>query len=377
MAWSLPETDLKILVELHKMLLLKRCTKCLMPSNYPDISFDDKGVCSYCLGLQHYGVTRDKDVCSKIARKDELKQEFEKTLDENRGKGEYDCIINLSGGKDSTYLLYMMKTLYNLRILAYTLDNGFISPIAIENIKRTITGLDIDHIYLTPNAEFLKRFFRYLLFSIDNKSLERNGYLRSICPVCSDQLILGNSLKEAAERKIPFIMAGKGPHQITRYFYEVSRDKIESSWIPDWVTPDNGFIEDDKRHFWNPGLDVKENSLPRVIFPFHVLDYPPPEKIMKEVVRLGLIDKKNVSPRVTNCHINWLFQYLDRKRDYDPLVEEISYEVRTGMSSRIKSLILLELSRFVVKSGIYNNFIRPREINFVSKFLDLNIKDLK
>jgi hypothetical protein len=358
------------------MILQKRCTKCLMPSGYPGISFDNKGVCSYCLGLQHYGKTSDKDICIKIAHKDEVKKEFEKTLEENRGKGEYDCIINLSGGKDSTYLLYVLKTLYNLRILAYTLDNGFISPIARENISRTITGLDIDHIYVTPNAEFLKRFFRYLIVSIDNKDLEQNGYLRSICPVCSDKLILGNSLKEAAKRKIPFIIIGKGPHQITRDFYEISRNKIESSWIPEWVTPDNCFIEDDKRHFWNPDLDAEENSLPKVLFPFHVLDYPGPEKIMREVVRLGLIEKKNVSPRVTNCHINWLFQYLDRKRDYDPMVAEISYQIRTGMTDRRKSLILLELSRFVVKAGIYNNFIRRREINLVLKFLDLKIRDL-
>ena len=204
------------------MILRKRCTKCLMPSNYPDISFDNKGVCSYCLGLQHYGTTADKDICRKIAHKDELREDFEKILEENRGKEEYDCIINLSGGKDSTYLLYVLKTLYNLRILAYTLDNGFICSIARDNINKTIIKLDIDHIFISPNAESLKRLFRYLILSLDNKDLEQNGYLRSICPVCSDQLILGNSLKEAAKRRIPIIMIGKGPHQITRDFYEDS-----------------------------------------------------------------------------------------------------------------------------------------------------------
>lgn len=146
--------------------------------------------------------------------------------------------------------------------------------------------------------------------------------------------------------------------------------------MPDWVASNNGFIEDDKRHFWNPDLDAEETALPRIISPFHVLDYPSPEKIMKEVVRLGLINKKNVSPGFTNRHINWLFQYLDRKRDYDPMVAEVSYQIRTGTADRRKFWILLELSNLVVKSGIYRNCIRRREINFVLKFLDLKIRDL-
>lgn len=357
------------------MIIQKRCTKCLLPSNYPDISFDGNGVCSYCLGLQHYGTTADKKIRRKISQKDELKDDFEKKLEENRGKVEYDCIVNLSGGKDSTYLVYVLKTLYNLKMLTYTLENGFMSSIAKDNIKKTVTKLDVDHIFVSPNAEFLKRLFRYLIVSIDNEDFEQNGYLRSICPVCSDLLILGNSLKEAAKRRIPFVMIGKGPHQITRYFYEIPREKIEHSWVPNWLNS-NAFIEDDKRHFWNPGVDAKGNSLPQVLFPFHVLDYPSPEEIMKKVVRLGLIKKKNVSPRVTNCHINWLFQYIDRKRDYDPFVSEISYQIRTRRRNRSKSLFLLELSNFVVKSGIYRNYIRRREINLVLKFLDLEVKDL-
>ena len=346
-----------------------------MPANYPDISFDGNGVCSYCLGLQHYGTTADKKIRRKMSQKDELKDDLAKKLEANRGKVEYDCIVNLSGGKDSIYLIYVLKKLYNLKMLAYTLENGFMSSIAKDNIRQTVTKLDVDHIFVSPNAEFLKRLFRYLIVSIDNKDLEQNGYIRSICPLCSDQLILGNSLKEAAKRRIPFVMIGKGPHQITRDFYEIPREKIERSWVPNWINS-NGFIEDDKRHFWNPDVDAKENFLPQVLFPFHVLDYPNPEKIMKEVVSLGLVNKNSVSPRVTNCHLNWLLQYLDRKRNYDPMVAEVSYGIRIGMGDRRKGLIMLEVSNFVVKSGIYKNCIRRREINFALKFLGLKIKDL-
>lgn len=95
-----------------------------------------------------------------------------------------------------------------------------------------------------------------------------------------------------------------------------------------------------------------------------------------EVVRLGVIKKNNVSPRVANCHLNWLLQYLDRKTDYQPLVSEFSYQIRTGMAERRKCLILFVLSNFLVKSGIYRNYIRRREINFALEFLDLKIKDI-
>ncbi len=62
-----------------------------------------------------------------------------------KGKGKkYDCIIGVSGGTDSSYLLHIAKKTYGLRPLAVNLDNGWSSEIAVQNIKKVTKTLDID-----------------------------------------------------------------------------------------------------------------------------------------------------------------------------------------------------------------------------------------
>ena len=62
-----------------------------------------------------------------------------------KGKGKkYDCIIGVSGGTDSSYLLHIAKKNYGLRPLAVNLDNGWSSEIAVQNIKKVTKALDID-----------------------------------------------------------------------------------------------------------------------------------------------------------------------------------------------------------------------------------------
>ncbi len=70
------------------------------------------------------------------ARKREYTARFEELLKNERGKHEYDVIMAYSGGKDSTYTMYLLSHNYGLKILAYTFDNGFISREALSNITR-------------------------------------------------------------------------------------------------------------------------------------------------------------------------------------------------------------------------------------------------
>ena len=65
-----------------------------------------------------------------------------------------------SGGKDSTYTLQVLKQHYGLRVLALTLDNGFVSDSAFSNMRNVTDKLGIDHIIFKPRFDLMKQIFR-------------------------------------------------------------------------------------------------------------------------------------------------------------------------------------------------------------------------
>ena len=134
----------------------KRCKKCLISKNYPNIEFDKKGFCNYCNGKKHLEIATE--LKNKISRKEELRKDFEKSIKKCKSK-KYDCVVGLSGGKDSIYLLYLLKEKYGINCLAFTVDNGLISNNAKENIKIALKALNLDHVYCRPSQEFYKKFY--------------------------------------------------------------------------------------------------------------------------------------------------------------------------------------------------------------------------
>ena len=84
-----------------KLQNLKKCTKCVLPETYPHIHFDKDGVCNYCLNYEK----------QTFFGEDALNDYLEK-FRSNSGKP--DCIVGLSGGRDSCYGLHLLKTKYGL-----------------------------------------------------------------------------------------------------------------------------------------------------------------------------------------------------------------------------------------------------------------------
>jgi acyl-CoA synthetase (AMP-forming)/AMP-acid ligase II len=109
------------------------CVKCGLPSNYPNATFNDEGVCNLCLSFEDYQeITK-----SYFKTLEDLRQIFNDN--ETYKDSKYDCILLLSGGKDSSYALGKLKEM-GLSVLAFTLDNGYISIEAKENIKRVLAA---------------------------------------------------------------------------------------------------------------------------------------------------------------------------------------------------------------------------------------------
>jgi hypothetical protein len=133
---------------------IKRCTRCILPSTLKDITFDAEGVCNHCRKYEKDFHEWDK---IKTRREKEFVTILEKARSLNRS---YDCLVPLSGGKDSTYVLYLCTRVYNLRTLAATLDNGYLSGPARENIRNALASCNADHIFYKINRKNSSALFR-------------------------------------------------------------------------------------------------------------------------------------------------------------------------------------------------------------------------
>lgn len=116
------------------------CTRCVMDTSDPDITFDDQGRCNHCT---EYDRLVKIFVSTEAERQSRLDQLVARIAAAGKGR-EYDCIIGLSGGVDSSYVAYLVARQLGLRPLAVHLDNGWNSNLAVSNIERIVNHLSID-----------------------------------------------------------------------------------------------------------------------------------------------------------------------------------------------------------------------------------------
>lgn len=125
------------------------CSNCVMDTTDPNIKFDDKGVCERC--NQYY-----KDILPSwnkgLGKDDKLIEIAEKIKKEGEGK-QYDCLLGLSGGFDSSYMLHFAIKVLGLRPLVFHVDAGWNTPFAEENISKLVKKLGIELKIETINWE--------------------------------------------------------------------------------------------------------------------------------------------------------------------------------------------------------------------------------
>lgn len=109
-----------------------RCSRCIMPSTTPDIQFDEAGACSYCHSYRGPTLLGEESLLEIIRNT-------------KANADEFDCIVNISGGRDSSFTVLKMAKDYGLRVLAVNYHNPFTHPLARENIEniKKILGLKL------------------------------------------------------------------------------------------------------------------------------------------------------------------------------------------------------------------------------------------
>ncbi len=168
------------------------CTRCIMDTTDPDIMFDEQGVCQHC---HRYDVELPKRVFHGEEGKNRLKKLVDTITSTGRNK-EYDCIIGVSGGVDSTYVAYLTKQL-GLRPLAVHFDNGWNSELAVSNIEKTLDKLGID-------------LYTYVMDWPSFKNLQMS-FLKASTPdgeIPTDHAINALLFQEASKRGIKYIISG-------------------------------------------------------------------------------------------------------------------------------------------------------------------------
>jgi len=167
------------------------CIKCVMDTTVPGIYFDEKGECNYCKLHNSLDMEFPQNEIGAL----KLKNYAEK-IKQSKGNNEYDCIIGVSGGVDSSYLLHLSVEL-GLKPLAVHLDNGWNSDISTGNIKKVLQKLNIDlRTYVIDWEEMKEILASYI----------RAGFAWADGP--TDQAITATLYKIANEEGIKFIIVG-------------------------------------------------------------------------------------------------------------------------------------------------------------------------
>lgn len=174
------------------MMNYKCCTKCVMDTTDPEISFDSNGVCNHCHNFEN--VTKKK----WFPNEDGAKQwQAHINAIKEAGKGqEYDCILGLSGGVDSSYLAIKAHQ-WGLRPLIMHVDAGWNSELAVANIEALVKHCGYDlHTHVVDWEDMRDLHLSYLRAGISNQD------------VAQDHIFFSSLYHFATQNNIKYILSG-------------------------------------------------------------------------------------------------------------------------------------------------------------------------
>jgi tRNA(Ile)-lysidine synthase TilS/MesJ len=312
---------------------MKICNNCVLPETFPGISFNQDGVCNFC---QEF---KGKEYLEK--EKEKYRLRFEELLSKFKNSS-YDALMAYSGGKDSTYTLSILKERYNLKILALTFDNGFLSEQAFKNIRQVVENLGTDHIFFKPDFTILKEIFltgtKEDIFS--RKTLDRAS---TICTSCMG-IVKFVTLKLALEKKIPFITYGWSPGQAP---LSASIFKNNPSMLKQMQNAIKEPLYKIVGEKINPYFLEEKDFEKKEVFPYNIsplafLEYDE-GVIFEKLEKLGWDMPVDTDSNSTNCLLNSFANLVHKRRfGFHPYAFELAKLVREGYLKRDEALRRLE-----------------------------------
>ena len=340
------------------MISKKNCTRCIMDTTDPYIKFNSEGLCEYCINFDENILP---DWHKGLENKNKLDELSYKIQLQGKNK-DFDCIIGLSGGLDSSYAAYVAKEKMNLNPLFFHVDAGWNTDQAVSNIEKLVDGLNANLYTEVVNWDAIKRM--------------QVAFLKSGIPdqdLVQDAVFFSELYKFARKNKIKYIITG------SNYSTECCREPEE------W----GGYLGIDTRLFkdiWNKFGDGKPNSIELIDVLISKILY---QKIygMKMVYPLNMISyiKKDAENELKN-RFGWQpFLHKHHESRFTRFYEDYWLPRRFGFEKRrahFSSLIMTEqMSRDealkrISKPEMGEQFLL-QEFEFVAHKLDLSIDELR
>lgn len=316
----------------------------------PEIIFDNHGVCNHCIRYEnelHRRVFVGQDANEK------LKALVEKIKRSGKGK-EYDCIIGVSGGVDSTYVAYLTKQL-GIKPLAVHFDNGWNSELAVSNIEKTLEHLGIDlYTYVIDWEEFKDLQISFLKASTPDGEIP------------TDHAINALLFREANKRGIKYIINGMN-------------FAAESISIPGWAYghSDWKYIKSVHKIFGS----AKLKRYPKYTF-FNLFWW----NIIRQIKVVSILNyveyKKDAVMKLLQSELGWVYYggkhyesvytrffqgyILPKKFGIDKRKAHLSDLIKSGQISREDALVELE-------KPSYDEQLFRQDMAFVIKKFELNV----
>lgn len=287
------------------------CTKCILHSKVPQVTINDEGLCIFCEIANH--VTDDM-----VQQNTQLlKTKMDSILKEAKEKKRpYDVLVYFSGGKDSTYVLNLMKNKYNMNVLAYSMIQPYVTDVAKDNMEEITKKMGVEAIKFFMDEQVFKKVMRYSLLHSEKYGLtEWVG-----CEICGF-LTKWVGIKLAISLGIPLVVdgmdnaqsGGGGIRDAEQIKMKMKNGMKPFGRVHELINDALG--EDYKHSIYGFNHDVLLNSeYPSALSPlcFHTYD---PTYSFKQLESMG-ISYKQFKSLNTNCELLYLLDYISMRR-YD------------------------------------------------------------
>ncbi|MEL6688788.1 MAG: amino acid adenylation domain-containing protein [Pseudomonadota bacterium] len=335
------------------------CTACGISDSVPAVKFTDAGLCTTCADFESL-----KDRTRAYFRPE---PELSAKVDEARTKarGDYDAIMLLSGGKDSSYAAYRLGALTD-RVLAVTLDNGFIADGAKENIDRVVADLGWDHRYLTTSK----------MNEIFVDSLKRHS---NVCQGCF-KAVYTLAIRTARAEGVPMIVTGLSRGQ---FFETRLTPELFSQSVPTCAELEHMVTEARRRYHGEDDavarlLETGDLADGRFLEEVEIVDIyryidVPVSEIYTFLNARGAWRRPSDTGRSTNCLINDAGIHVHKTREgFHNYALPYSWDVRMGHKTRHEALEELdddidtaEVTRILDEIG-YDGPMAPKEASLTA-----------
>lgn len=310
---------------------MRYCSRCILPDTRPGITLDAAGVCTACHGHDDKETQIDWDARARA---------FEQLVDETKARAaSYDCIVPVSGGKDSWYQIIRAKE-YGLSVLAVTWRTPARTEIGQRNLDAMVAKLGVDHIDYTIDPDVERRFMK--------AAFEERG----ITGLPMHMALFAIPIRLAVQLRIPLILWGENP-QLEYGGNQLERlsDRLDVEWLSK-----HGCLESTDADYWIGKEGLTESDMLAYRLPA-VTDFEPRSVFLGAFFKWNSFDNTRIAQEHgfeyesedlktgtwhfadIDCHFISLHHFLKwYKFGMTRAFDNLSVQIRYGMLTRDEAI---------------------------------------